>query len=277
MQFGISTHLYHDQRLSREHLAEIASYGFEAIEVFATRSHFDYHDPNAVGRLGEWLEETGLRLHGIHAPITDRLSPGDKWGTVISNAVTDSAARHAAVQEAEAALQIARQIPASVFVVHLGTPTVQGGENNRAAAQRSVEEICRLAEPIGVRVAVEVIPNPLSDASSLVALLDRDLDVPSAGICLDLGHAFLLGDVADAIETVAEHLVTTHVHDNGGKNDDHLVPFDGRIDWSLALMALQKVGYDGTYLMELANTSTPAAVLQRARAARERFEKLLAY
>lgn len=277
MQFGISTHLYHDQRLSREHLAEMASYGFEAVEVFATRSHFDYHDPAAIGRLRGWLEETGLRLHGIHAPITDRLAPGDQWGAVISNAVSDSAARQAAVREADAALQIARQIPTSVFVVHLGTPTVQGGENNRAAAQRSIEEICRLAEPIGVRVAVEIIPNALSDASSLVALLERDLDAPSAGICLDAGHAFLLGDVADAIETVAEHLITTHLHDNAGKKDDHLVPFDGRIDWSVALMTLQKVGYDGTYLMELANTSTPATVLQKARAARERFEKLLAY
>lgn len=277
MQFGISTHLYHDQRLSRDHLAEMASYGFEAVEVFATRSHFDYHDPAAIGRLGDWLQETGLRLHGIHAPITDRLSPGDQWGATISNAVTDPAARQAAVSEAEAALQIARQIPASVFVVHLGTPTVQGGENNRAAAQRSVEDICRLAAPIGIRVAVEVIPNALSDASSLVALLERDLDAPSAGICLDLGHAFLLGDVADAVETVAEHLITTHIHDNGGKKDDHLVPFDGRIDWSVALMTLQKVGYDGTYLMELANTSTPAAVLRKARDARERFEKLLAY
>ena len=35
MQFGISTHLYHDQRLSREHLAQIAGYGFEAVELFA--------------------------------------------------------------------------------------------------------------------------------------------------------------------------------------------------------------------------------------------------
>ena len=33
-------------------------------------------------------------------------------------------------------------------------------------------------------------------------------------------------------------------------------------------MTMQKVGYDGTYLMELANTSTPADVLERARNAR---------
>jgi sugar phosphate isomerase/epimerase len=277
MRFGISTHLFHEQRLSREHLAQIAAHGFEAIEVFATRSHFDYHDTTAIDELGAWLADTGLALHGIHAPITDRLDPGDRWGEVISNGVSDTVKRQAAVREAAAALEIARRLAADVFVVHLGTPTVQGGDNNKTAAFRSAEEICRLAEPIGIRVALEVIPNPLSDPQSLVTMLERDLESPRAGICLDFGHAFLMGDVADAIETVAEHLITTHVHDNAGRKDDHLVPFDGRIDWNVALMTMQKVGYDGTYLMELANTGAPAEILKKAQAARVRFEKLLAY
>jgi sugar phosphate isomerase/epimerase len=277
MRFGISTHLFHDQRLTREHLARIAAHGFEAVEVFATRSHFDYHDPVAITQLGQWLRETALALHGIHAPIAESMAPGDKWGPTISNAVADNAKRQAAVKEADAALNIARQLATGVFVLHLGTPTVQGGDNSRSAALRSVEEICRLAEPIGVRVALEVIPNALSDAASLVTILERDLDGTRAGICLDFGHAFLMGDVADAIETVAEHLVTTHVHDNKRKADDHLVPFDGRIDWDVALMTMQKIGYDGTYLMELANTGSPDEILAKARAARGRFEKLLAY
>jgi len=277
MRFGISTHLFHDQRLSREHLAQIAAHGFEAVEVFATRSHFDYHDAAAIAQLAEWLKETGLALHGIHAPIVERMGAGDQWGEPISNAVGDSAKRQAAVREADAALNIARAIPASVFVVHLGTPVSQGGENNRTAAFRSVEDICRLADPLGIRVALEVIPNPLSDAASLVALLERDLDFPRTGICLDFGHAFLQGDVVDAIETVAEHLVTTHVHDNHGRQDEHLVPFDGRINWDMALMTMQKVGYDGTYLMELANTGSAAEVLRKGQAARKKFEKLLTF
>jgi sugar phosphate isomerase/epimerase len=277
MRFGISTHLFHDERLSRAHLAQIAAHGFEAVEVFATRSHFDYHDPAAIAELGGWLTDTGLALHGIHAPITDRMAAGDRWGDAISNAVGDSARRQAAVQEAGAALAIARAIPADVFVVHLGTPAAQGGENSRAAAVKSAEEICRLAEPIGIRVAFELIPNPLSDAPALVTMLERDLDAPRAGICLDFGHAFLIGDVADAIETAAEHLITTHVHDNAGRKDDHLVPFDGRIDWNVALMSMQKIGYDGTYLMELANTGSPDEILKKAQHARAKFERLLAY
>jgi len=277
MQFGVSTHLFHDQRLSRTHLAQIAAHGFEAVEVFATRSHFDYHDAAAIAQLGEWLKETGLALHGIHAPIVESMAAGDQWGAAISIGVSDNGKRQAAVREMDAALNIARQIPAGVFVVHLGTPTVQGGENSRTAAFRSVEEICRLAEPIGVRVSLEVIPNPISDAASLVTMIERDLEGLRAGICLDFGHAFLMGDVPDTIETVAEHLTTTHVHDNHGKKDDHLVPFAGRINWDVALMTMQKVGYDGTYLMELARTGESEEILKKAQAARGRFEKLLAY
>src|SRR5262245_5076849 len=153
MRFGISTHLYHGQRLQREHLAEIASYGFEAVELFATRSHFDYHDPAAIALLDEWLRASGLTLHGIHAPITDAFVDG-KWGRVFSTASTDAAERQLAIHEAELALNIARSVQTGVVVMHLGVPRGQvgsTGEGNRDAARRSVEEVHALAAPLGVR------------------------------------------------------------------------------------------------------------------------------
>jgi sugar phosphate isomerase/epimerase len=278
MRFGISTHLYHARRLERDHLAQVASYGFEAVELFATRSHFDYRNPAAIEELAQWLTELGLTLHGIHAPITTSFGSGDKWSATFSNAVSDSTRRQEAVRETEAALEIAKRIPCDVLVVHLGTPTSKNnpGDNNRGAAVRSVDEICRAAEAAGVRVALEVIPNRLSDAASLVSVLENDVEASHAGICLDFGHAHLMGDVADEIEIAAEHLITTHIHDNHGRDDEHLVPYLGTIDWNLALMAMQKIGYDGTYLMELADTGAPAAVLEEARRARQRFERALA-
>lgn len=277
MQFGISTHLYHDQRLTRDHLAQIAGYGFEAIELFATRSHFDYHDAAAIERLAGWLGETGLRLHSMHAPIVDRYGTGP--GTAFSTASSDAGRRQAAVREAEAALTVLDRIPAGFVVVHLGTPSPKAGpgDNSRAAAARSLEEIDRAAGRRGARVAVEVIPNELSSADALVALIERDFDGSSVGVCMDFGHAHLLGGVADAIEVAAEHLITTHVHDNRGRSDDHLVPYQGTIDWPSALVTMQKIGYDGTYLLELANAGGPAAVLEEARRARQRIERALAH
>jgi sugar phosphate isomerase/epimerase len=276
MRFGISTHLYHDRRLERDHLSQIAGYGFDAIELFATRSHFDYHDAAAIEQLGQWLSETGLALESVHAPITDRFGAGDKWAATYSTALADNGGRQLAVREAEAALQIATKLPFKTLVVHLGTPASKNnpGDNSRTSAARSAEDICRIAEPLGVRVALEVIPNPISTPASLVSILEG-FEAPHAGICMDFGHAFLGGDVPDAIETAAEHLIATHVHDNQGRGDDHLVPYEGAIDWDAALVTMQKIGYEGMYLMELANTGSPAEVLERARRARQRFEKAL--
>jgi sugar phosphate isomerase/epimerase len=282
MRFGISTHLYHDRRLERDHLAQVASYGFEAIELFATRSHFDYHDAAAIDRLAQWLRETGLTLHSIHAPIMDVFSaPGAKPApsTIFSTAAGTHDKREAAVREIAVALEMSKRLPFAVAVMHLGTPTTlrNADDNHRAAAARSLEEVCRIAQPLGVKVAAEVIPNRLSDAVTLSALIESELEPGEAGICLDFGHAHIMGDVADAVETVAEHIITTHVHDNHGREDEHLVPYLGSIDWDLALVTMQKIGYDGVYMMELAGGSQPAAVLEEARRARQRFERALAH
>jgi len=277
-QFGISTHLYHNYRLNREHLLEIAAFGFDRVELFATRTHFDYHNETSVADLQQWLTEAGLTLHGVHAPIGESFS-GGRWGPPLTLASTDAATRAKALDEAVHALHIARRLPFTVLVTHLGLPRSQhptAADNSRDAARRSIEELQKLAEPLGVTIAIEVIPNELSRAGSLVYFVENTLKETPASICLDFGHAHMDGDLIEAIETVSEHLVTTHVHDNRGRTDDHLVPFDGTIDWPGALTAIQKVGYDGTFLLEIAAHGSSKDTLRKAKKARARMERLLA-
>jgi sugar phosphate isomerase/epimerase len=273
--FGVSTHLFHESRLCREHLVHIAAHGFEAIEVFATRAHFDYRDARAIAQLGEWLSDTRLTLHSMHAPIFDAMK-GGKWVGSFSNASGNEERRKAAIAETQAALQVAATLPYRFLVVHLGTPPVEQmppRDNEWAAARRSVEEIVALAAPLNVTVALEVIPNPLSSAASLVRLIEEDLEGLDVGICLDYGHAHIMGDLAEAIETLSGHLVTTHVHDNRGKQDDHLVPYAGSIDWDMAITETQKIGYDDALMFEVADTGDPLDVLRTSAKARERLEK----
>lgn len=274
-RFGISTHLFHDQRLSRDHLVHIAAHGFEAIELFATRAHFDYHDEQARLQLAEWLSDTRLVLHSVHAPAFEALRQG-RWVGALSNASADDTRRRAAVAEAAAALALARHTPFRFLVTHIGVPAseaVSVSDNQRGAARRSVEELVALAAEVNVRVAIEVIPNSLSSASDLSDLIEEALDGLDVGVCLDYGHAHLMGDVGEAIETLSGHLLTTHVHDNGGRRDDHLVPFAGTIDWDAAMMSTQKIGYDGLFMLEVGDTGDPVEVLKRSVKARERLEK----
>jgi sugar phosphate isomerase/epimerase len=275
-QFGVSTHLYHGERLQREHVIEIAAHGFETVEVFATRSHFDYHDASAIQALAEWLQDAQLQLHSVHAPIVDSLV-NDTWGRAYSTATRDSAARQVMMHEMEKALEIARHIPFSSFVVHLGIPNAQRpgpDDNSRQAALRTIEDVYRLAEPLGVKLALEVMDNNLSTTSVLVDMLENDLDGLDIGICMDVGHAHMLGDTAEAVEIASEYLITTHVHDNRRQKDDHLVPFEGSINWGATIMELEKIGYDGVLMYEVRNTDSAREVLERCVRARKKLEAL---
>jgi sugar phosphate isomerase/epimerase len=278
VRFGISTYLHFDRRLERDHLAAIAARGFDAVELFGLRSHLDYRDPAAVRDLASWLAHTGLRLHSVHAPIAER-ADGGAWGPPLSTASADREQRARAVAEAVAVLELAKAIPFEHLVVHLGVPdelAAGPGDNSPEAARRSVEEIHAVAAGLGVRLALEVIPNRLTTAEALVRLLDDELELAEAGVCLDFGHAHMGGDLVDAIEALSGHIDTTHVHDNDGRRDDHLMPFDGSIDWPAALVSMQKVGYEGRYVFELAGGPDPAGVLRRAAAARARLTDVLA-
>ena len=242
-QFGVSTHLYHHQRLCRAHLLEIAAAGFETVELFAARTHFDCHNPAAAADLQQWLAEAGLELQSIHAPVG------------------------APPEEVDRALFVARRIPVRAFVVHV--------EGSRKVERRNLERLAALAAPLDCRVAVEVGRDALSKPAPLVHFIAHDLEDVDVGICLDFGHAHLDGDIVDAIETVSEHLVAAHVHDNRGRADDHLMPFDGTIDWPAALTAIQKVGYEGPFVFEIAGHGPARDMLARAKSAREKMERWL--
>jgi sugar phosphate isomerase/epimerase len=279
LQFGISTHLYHDHRLGRDHLVEIAAHGFEAIEVFANRPHLDLADSVALAELVESLRDTGVRPHSVHAPIADTLV-GGVWGTPFSIASGNEPARVRAVEQVAASIEFAHQVGAVFVVVHAGVPESQQQrpEDNRPeAARRSIEALADLASRVGVRLALEVIPNRLSTAEQLVRLIEEELELPDVGVCFDFGHAQLAGDPIDAIETLSGHVLTTHVHDNRGRTDDHLLPFEGKIQWEAGLMALQKIGYEGVLTFELAAAAEPRIVLERAQRVGERLQRMMAF
>jgi sugar phosphate isomerase/epimerase len=117
------------------------------------------------------------------------------------------------------------------------------------------------------------MPNPLSTPDALLEMLE-ELDI-DAGICLDFGHAHLDEGAPEAAESLSGHITTTHVHDNAGQLDNHLVPFDGTIDWPATLMAMSKVGYSGPLIFEVADHGDATATLARTVRARGRLQAIL--
>jgi sugar phosphate isomerase/epimerase len=275
--FGISTHLFHGERLARRHLERVKAQGFDVVELFATRTHVDYHDDEAVAALRTWLDELGMRATSLHLPICDGYRHG-VWGRTYSNATPDPTARAEAIDETRAAAAAAGRLGCDVAVLHLGIPRGQPippDDNDRGALARSLEPIARASAEAGVRLALEVIPNDLATPDALLEWLSADLDLGDTAVCLDFGHAHLVGGAPEAFEALGGHIVATHVHDNAGVSDDHLVPFQGTINWTATLTAMLKVGYLGPLIFELPGHGDADRVLAGAVDARRRIQSIL--
>ena len=271
MQFGVSTHLFHAQRLRRDHLAEVAAHGFDAVEIVRDAVALRLSRPRRPRR-GRRLADARRGLRAAQRARADHASASTAGGRpLLDRLAPTTRARARRCAETGAALELARRVPVSgagrAPRACRTRSCPRSGDNSRDAARRSVEEIAALASPLGVRVALEVIPNALSTADALVDAARDELDCPRWASASTSATPTCMGDVVDAIETLSGLLIATHVHDNHGRRDEHLVPFDGTIDWTGALMALQKVGYDGTLMLRTAPARDPSASGARARRA----------
>lgn len=96
-----------------------------------------------------------------------------------------------------------------------------------ALGTRRFRAICERAEKYGVAVAFE----NLRRTSYLDYILHELSDLRSARFCFDCGHENLYNHGAGVLESHADRLSALHLHDNFGLSDDHMLPFDARIDW----------------------------------------------
>lgn len=118
------------------------------------------------------------------------------------------------------------------------------------------------AKKCGTRIAVEnlfcrhkeqkkkLIANACSTGEELAAMIDTLGEGFVA--CLDLGHAGLAGQsAAGMIRTLGKkRLHALHVHDNNYLEDQHLVPYQGDMDWGSIIDALAEIGYDDSFTFE---------------------------
>ena len=174
-RFGVSTRLYDGQRLVREHLLEIASFGFDTVEVHGAVTHVDVTNAAVVANLQQGLAEARLDLHGVRVPA-------------------DAEGQTAAWDDA---LFVARRIPFAALTLQTVRP--------RDAAKQ-IDRLAEAAEPLGVTIAVDSASDGLSPIGSLVHFVEGfDARI---GIALDFARAQRDGDLVDAIEQASEHLVS---------------------------------------------------------------------
>lgn len=95
--------------------------------------------------------------------------------------------------------------------------------------------------PKGVTLAIENMETE-EEISKIEELLMLTSSLSyKTGICLDTGHANILNlDISSFIERAGDKLIATHIADNDGHRDQHLLPGFGTIAWEKIIPAFKK-------------------------------------
>lgn len=249
---AISTYVHVHERLHPGLLDGLVRGGAQAIELFATRGHFDYTDAQQVHDVAAWFSSTeGVELHSMHAPMYG----DDQWGRGAAPALNIVAAerkdRIAAMDEIKRALEVAEKAPFRYLVQHIGVGNESFSQQKFEDAMTSIEHLRAFARPLGVQVLLENIPNELTTAEKLAEFIHTSR-FDDVGVCFDFGHAHICGGVRQNLEPLLPFVRSTHVHDNLGEKDEHLAPGDGSIDWAAAMELLRTAPQAPPLLLEIA-------------------------
>jgi sugar phosphate isomerase/epimerase len=257
MQRILSTYLFVNRKLTAELVGELARAGASAIELFCSRGHFDYRSVDDARELGSWLSGNNLALHSIHSPTTRDFHLNRESGAPLSLIDPERLRRQEAVDEIKRALDLVEQIPFRYCIQHVARQRDVPDERKWDAAFSSLEHLSLFARQRGVTLTIENTPGEMATPVNLKNFLEQTR-LSNVKLCFDAGHAHIEGGAEEALAAVRDLVVTTHMHDNRGERDDHLLPYEGTIDWSALLMALPD---DAPLVLEL---KEPAAAIGSA-------------
>jgi sugar phosphate isomerase/epimerase len=279
----LSTYMFVSRRLTTELLGQIAESGFEALEIFATRGHFDYTTRQEIQSIASALSQHGLALASLHAPTSRDLSATREGGTPLSITEVERVRRIEAMDELKRVIDVAEDLPYSRLILHMGGSRETADPRKRDAAFSSLEHLVLHAHHRGVVIAVENTTSEMGDPAYLRAFVD-ETRLTGLRFNFDIGHAHLAdGPEPERIEKAfapfRELAVSAHIHDNHGDKDEHLPPYDGSIDWESAVKILKTAAEpDLAFTLELKEKSghdapSTAEQLAAASASLDRFER----
>jgi sugar phosphate isomerase/epimerase len=282
MQRLLSTYLFVSRKLTPEHLEQIAGAGFQGVEIFCTRSHFEYSMKPEVRAIADALEAHHLQLVSMHAPTSRDLSAMRESGTPFSICEVERVRRVEAMDELKRVIDVADDLPYSRLILHMGGSRETADLRKRDAAFSTLEHLILHAHHAGVAICVENTTSEMGDPGYLRAFVD-ETRLTGLRFNFDIGHAHLADlPEEERLEKSFSHLrelvSSVHLHDNHGEKDEHILPYDGSIDWPNAIRILKSAPQTSLPLvLELKEktgpeASTVAEQLAAARKSMDRFE-----
>jgi sugar phosphate isomerase/epimerase len=282
MQRLLSTYLFISRKLTPELLGQIAGAGFQGLEIFCTRSHFEYSSKPEIRAMAGALEAHRLQLVSMHAPTSRDLSAMRESGTPLSICEIERVRRVEAMDELKRVIDVADDLPYTRLILHMGGARETADPRKRDAAFSTLEHLILHAHHAGVTICVENTTSEMGDPSYLRAFVD-ETRLTGLRFNFDIGHAHLAELPEDerlekSFSPLRELVSSVHLHDNHGEKDEHIPPYDGTIDWPKAIKILQSAEQISLpVVLELKEKTGPEAPgvteqLAAARKSMDRFE-----
>jgi len=210
-------------------------------EIYLSAATLDRCQDADVRRLSDALKKAGLS-YTFHAPFMD-LAPGG----------VDSKIRRATQERLEHVLHLAALTRPKIVVFHPEYEQWRHGEAFDLWFQGSLEmwtPLVKEAEKLGVTLALE---NVFEQGPESIKKLLEKINSPCCGFCFDTGHwlVFSKKEWKEWLEVLGSRLVEVHLHDNTGKEDQHLPPGDGQFDFIGFFRHLRAQWFSPIYTLEV--------------------------
>jgi len=231
----------------QECIHNIRSAGFDAVMVDAANM-----SPDELGRCIGLAKRAGLGVPYVHlncADANNMWAHGEAHKQFIQNlkASIDACARNG-VPVAVFHASYNSKPEVSALPVSLHTLDTMRGITNYAAKRN-------------VKLAIENIDR--ANLEHLYFLLDN-ITSPYFGFCYDSGHHMLFAPEIDYLARYGDRLFAVHLQDNqrnspvkSWKDDQHMLPGDGKIDFDKIAADIAKSCYRGVVMLEV-NRSSPS-------------------
>ena len=207
----------------------VAATGFNSVFTYGNLPEF-------IDFVAKKCRDTGVRYEALHAPcerINDLWLPDEQGDKVVD------------MMKESMDLAEAHGIP--IVICHLSSK-----ENAPHATDAGLLRFDKLVEYAGkknLKLAVEN-QRKLGNLCTILEIYGKDSPV---GFCWDVGHEACFSYGREYLPLFPDRCVFTHIHDNNKRYnvDEHLLPFDGQIDFWRVADLLHKANYPGTLCLEI--------------------------
>jgi len=195
--------------------------------------------PDYIDHVADKCASLGLKYEALHAPwdnINDLWSEGEK-GEAVIKMLSDS-------------VELAYLHGIPKIIVHVSSNENCPHVND--AGLKNFDRLVNLAANKNVIIAIEN-QRKLGNISTLLEIYPKGSNV---GFCWDNGHEACFAYGREYLPLFGDRCVYTHIHDNSClyNVDEHLLPFDGQIDFRRVADLIHASGYQGSLTLE---TDTP--------------------